>query len=77
MSADGMNVCKRCFSKMPNSPYGKVSEEEYLSEINSWQTLFEYFDIGTDSDGMFVVNYRCVCRNCGFEYTFKYSENIY
>ena len=34
-------------------------------------TLREDFKIGTDSNGIFSVDYCCSCKECGFKFKFE------
>ena len=64
--------------------YGKVTADEYmnlLEELNNPKlppalTLREDYNIGTDIDGFFGVNYSCHCDVCGFKFSFKQGEGI-
>lgn len=85
MSADNWGVCPQCKVKANQavvSSYGKVSEEEYIALINKRvranekQTLREDYEIGTDKDGIFEINYGCSCSTCGFNYEYIFSLDI-
>ena len=61
--------------------YGKIPAEEYIKlaaeankPIKLETTLREDYEIGTDLDGEFSVNYSCSCSVCGFKHQFKHTE---
>ncbi len=65
--------------------YSKVSAEEYaekLAELENdkfkplGETLSEYYEIRTNIDGVFTVDYNCACRNCGFSFSFKEERSV-
>lgn len=79
MSADNWGVCPKCGEN--NLPeYGKVSEAEYKLALKKQEcqekTLREYYEIGTDKNGVFSVGYYCSCEKCGFEFEFKFEKNV-
>lgn len=36
----------------------------------------EYYEIGVDSDGEFMVRYNGACRNCGLTYEFSHDATV-
>lgn len=34
------------------------------------ETLRQYWDIGTNKDGIFIAEYTCKCNECGFIHNF-------
>ena len=61
MSADNIVNCPCC-----RKIAGDVEHET--------NTLREWVDVGLGSDGIFLVDYRCVCSVCDFEW--KYHKTI-
>jgi len=60
--------------------YGKVGEREYheiqasakaFSAKQPERTLREDWDIGTDEDGQFAVDYRSSCNSCDYAFNYK------
>jgi len=60
MSADNWGICPKC--------KGGTS-----SIVN---TLREDWDIGIDEYGLFEINYRASCRECGFDFKYEYFINV-
>jgi hypothetical protein len=63
--------------------YGKIPSDEYRElikcaekPIKLEETLREDYEMATDSDGLFWVNYSCRCDECGFEHKFHHSEQL-
>lgn len=65
--------------------YGKIEQEEFIKlrqEVIDFagepieNKLREDWYIGTDSDGEFSVDYYCSCQTCGFNHTFKHTEQL-
>lgn len=60
--------------------YGKVPAANYMADLKAMElreraempnTLREDYELGTNEDGTFSVNYRCSCSTCDFRYSFK------
>ena len=77
MSADNWGICPKCKQKQ-ESLYGKVSEEEYLKTLNKKNeyTLREDYEIYTDENGKFHIDYACSCSKCKFTFEYAFSKNI-
>ncbi len=63
--------------------YGKVRPEEYLKLVQELKqlpeiktSLREDYEVRTDSDGEFSVQYRCGCEVCGFGFQYKYDQQL-
>lgn len=63
--------------------YGVIPSDEYRVLIKEAEkpvklddTLREDYDINTDHDGLFYVNYSCRCDACGFKHKFRHSEQL-
>lgn len=63
--------------------YGKVSAEEYkrlLDDANFIQlpreTLREDYEISTDKDGQFSVDYGAGCTVCRFTFEYHYTTQV-
>ena len=63
--------------------YGKVPEREYLAlvdaadeEVDLRQSLREDYQVYTNEDGTFSVNYRCHCCACNFKFEYKFEEEL-
>lgn len=64
--------------------YGKISEAEYIAlrkrvsdKPKLVETLREDYEIFTDEDGKFTVDYGCSCSKCGFSHAHSYSEQVF
>ena len=62
--------------------YGKITPGDYLELVEkSKQPLIipkemrEDYELGTDEDGTFSLDYRCSCRVCGFSR--KVTASVY
>lgn len=88
MSADNWRICPQCRinceKKRAESPYGKVSEEEfitYLSQVPSVKdlefSLREDYEYYIDGDDVFHAHYRAHCSDCGFRFSFDHSETVF
>lgn len=64
MSADNIAVCPKC-------------NEEQCGTQNPWNTLREYYGITIKIDGKFVIEYQCICHECGFEFKYDYEQQVY
>ena len=60
MSADNWGICPKC-------------KGENASSVN---TLREDWDIGINAYGLFEINYRASCRECRFNFEYKYSIDV-
>ena len=65
-----------------DADYGKIPAGEYLrrsaevkQEVNGEQTMREDYELGTDTEGIFSVSYKCRCRKCGWSWGYEHSEN--
>lgn len=88
MSADNWAICPRCDKKrnIPTSSiYGKVSEEAYLEYIKKMknpepdETLYslrEDYELGIGMDGDFYVIYCGHCETCGFDFKYRYTQQL-
>lgn len=63
--------------------YGVVSPEQYLRLFEKSrekpkleQTLREDYEIGILNTAEFYVRYKGACTKCGFNYEYKYDQNI-
>ena len=69
MSADRWSLCPQCIAE------NKVDEEEYdISDTE--ETLRQDWEIGTDEEGRFFVDYHCSCDICGLAFNYKFAKNI-
>ncbi len=83
MSADNWGLCPNC-NKLARqtriAAYGKVSEDEYLALVEASEseehTLREDYEVWTDEDGVFTVDYRCGCAICKFHFEYKYTQEL-
>jgi hypothetical protein len=79
MSADNWGICPKC-AKPELPAYGTVSEAEYLAarevKATPLRTLREDYEVFTDEQGVFTVNYRCSCATCRFEFKYKHSQQV-
>jgi hypothetical protein len=83
MSADRWAKCPKCLKELNanlKSAYGKVSEDEYLYalvQVNEQdETLREDYEVKTDEDGRFTVNYSCQCTICKFKFEYRYKQAV-
>lgn len=63
------------------SRYGAIPEAEYRkliqnaeSPLSLDETLREDYCQGTEEDGTYSVEYYAGCKTCGFEFTYKHSQ---
>lgn len=66
------------------SKYGKISSDKYRALIKEAErpiilkeTLREDYEMHTDHDGLFYVNYGCRCDVCGFQHKFDHKEQLF
>ena len=88
MSANVWRVCPNCHKlsqERLTGSYGKVSQIEYdklLREVALYDTQYadtylrEDYEIATNEDGEFFINYRCQCTICGFVFTYQHKEQV-
>jgi hypothetical protein len=62
--------------------YGKVPADKYRSMLKAasekpslQETMREDYELGVDEDGKFSVGYRALCEECGFEFSYKHTED--
>ena len=88
MSADNWSICPQCRTNREKedakSPYGKVTEEEFLAYLSQKpkveeleRSLREDYEYHIDSDGVFHAHYRAHCSDCGFRFSFDHSESVF
>jgi hypothetical protein len=65
MSTDRWSICPKCY------PGEKDNGEENIEYM-----LREDWNIGTNLDGIFTVNYSCWCSACGFKFNYKFVKQI-
>jgi len=88
MSANAWRVCPNCrklsHDELTRS-YGKIPQEEYEKLLRvdnrhkyliSYDNLREDYEIATNEDGEFFINYRCQCTICGFVFTYQHKEQV-
>jgi hypothetical protein len=65
--------------------YGKIPHDEYMREFKAAtaraeeeleDTLREDYELRTDEEGRFYVNYSCYCTACGFEHKFRHEQQL-
>lgn len=70
--------------------YGKIEAGRYLLLVkeleklesdqnnpnNAPRTLREDWELGTNADGEFNVNYSCGCVECGFRYDYHINQQL-
>lgn len=61
MSADNYTICPQCWK-----------ENKDLEDMD----LRECYEIFTDKDGTFYINYFCCCNTCDFEYEFEKTAQV-
>jgi len=82
MSADRWSICPKCAKKHDeylDELYGKVPKNVYDARMDEKvlkDTLGEYYEVYLDDDGEFVVHYEGICRECGFKYTYNFSDQV-
>lgn len=95
MSADNWAMCPKCKKDTKATKekalvdagrlYGKVSSDEFMSQVKNaeslpeepkGETLREDYKIRINRDGEFYINYSCGCYACGFKHDFKKEENV-
>lgn len=78
----GVKVDKK---RETEAAYGKVSASEYLAMVAELantpndeieETLREDYEIYTDEDGLFVVEYNGECSVCDYHVVFKHREKF-
>ncbi len=81
MSADRWSICPKCLQKHDDAleaAYGKVSPTVYAGmcsqELDT--NMREDWELGTDEEGKFSINYSCYCRSCGFKFEHKHEEQV-
>lgn len=62
MSADNWGICPVCH------PGGNIDEYEH--------TLREDYEQGMQSDGEYYVIYSCSCKECGFRWGYRHTEQV-
>ena len=74
-NAKRISDAEKKYGKIPSDKFrALIKEAERPIELQ--ETLREDYEMHTDLDGLFYVNYSCGCDECGFEHEFHHKQQL-
>lgn len=73
--AEKVKRCAESYGRVSAGEYGRLMQEvDHPEKLG--RSLQEYYELGIDEGGKFLVTYSATCDTCGFVFRYRHEERL-